>query len=129
VPDITQEGHVDKLDYGWWEPTRGNIMLPKTIGQKNNYVLTHEELAAYEFILMEMKERIESEHARVVATLIALRKGKIDHWTKVMPTCFTVAHILQFMLKIAKSKLAIMELLKWAASQRVKEKQNAPNRQ
>lgn len=125
-PAMFNVGHVEKLEYGWWERKRGNVMLPRTLGQKNNYVLTHEELAVYDLELVQAREWIEKEQRRVSNTLTVLHKGMRGTLIGVTePTCFTVAHLLEGMVELAKFKLKVMELLHYAAKERVHEKRLA----
>lgn len=123
---VVNAGHADKLEYGWWERKRGHVLLPRTLGQKNNYVLTHEELCAYDLELVQMHEWIDQERQRVRNTLVVLRKGVIGRIIGVTePTCFTIAHILEGMVKLAKFKLGIMKVLHYIAKERALEKRLA----
>jgi hypothetical protein len=115
--NIQHEGHIERLTYGWWEPKRGNVLLPRTLGHKNNYVLTHEELAAYDIALVQLHEKVTKERERVAVTLTALRKGRVHRWD-LDPTCFTIAHILEFMITVGRAKLAVMQLLHYVTTQR-----------
>lgn len=125
TPAIAHTGHADKLEYGWWERKRGNILLPRTLGHKNNYVLTHAELCAYDIELVQAAEWITKERNRVANTLGTLRKGRQMLWHEENPTCFTIAHILEGMVTLAKFKLGVMNLLNYVAKERVNEKRLA----
>lgn len=124
VPTMIHTGHVERLEYGWWERKRGHIMLPCTLGKKNNYVLTHEELCAYDHALLEMKQWVEKEQARTATTLVALRRGRSRTypWDRNDPTCFTIAHSLESMIWLAKWKLGVMHILNYIAKERALEK-------
>jgi hypothetical protein len=121
--NIKQEGHADKLEYGWWKPKHGTITLPRTLSHKNNYVLSHEELCVYEMTLIDMKRDIEAEQARVTATILALRRDFVRSYNP-DPVCFSLAHIMQFMVKQAKGKLAIMQLLLYTTKRFLDEKKS-----
>lgn len=122
VPTMMHVEHAERLEYGWWERKRGRIFLPKTLGQKNNFVLTHEELAAYDACLVDMHMWIDEERKRTSNTLTVLRKGLKGHLISVTePTCFTIAHVLEGMVRIARFELATMNVLGYIAKERVSE--------
>ncbi len=123
-PTMMHSGHVEKLTYGWWERQRGHVLLPYTIGQKNNFVITHEELCAYDLELVRHGDWVQKERERVRLTLTALRKGTQPSWETQAPTCFTIAHILESMITIAKFKLATMNILGYIAQERIKDKEH-----
>jgi hypothetical protein len=52
-------GHVESLEYGWWEKKRQP--LPVTIGAKNNFVIQPEELQAYQQELLKLKAVVDEE--------------------------------------------------------------------
>jgi hypothetical protein len=118
---ITNEGHIERLQYGWWEAKQGHIILPYTLGAKTNFVMTHEELCHYDMALVEMHQWIDKERGRVASTLQALRKGRsMSRWQH-DPTCFSIAHIMEGMVQVVKCKLNIMHLLLYIAKRRVDE--------
>lgn len=121
-PTMLHTGHVEKLEYGWWERKRGHILLPRTLGHKNNFVMTHEELCAYDLELVCASEWINKERNRVANTLGTLRKGRQMLWHDENPTCFTIAHVLEGMVELAKFKLGVMHILNYIAKERVLEK-------
>lgn len=116
--------HADKLEYGWWERKRGNVQLPDTLGQKNNYVLTEVELALFDHELTQLAVEVEKMRADVANTLRIRRRGKAMVFEK-DPTCHTLAHVLQFLVMNAKAKLGIMHLLNGIAAKRVEMKRAA----
>jgi hypothetical protein len=119
--EIRQEGHAEKLEYGWWEAKRGHVLLPRTLGHKNNYVLTPEELAHYDLFLVQFTERIIKERERVGVTLRAYRQGRRPKWEQIDPTCITFAHVMEFMLVWGKGKLEMLHLLNYVLQRRVGE--------
>lgn len=124
--NITQEGHVDKLDYGWWESKRGHIFLPRTLGQKNNFVLTPEELAHYDMYLTDLAAKVEAEQVRVGFTMQCFRQARMPMWAqRTVPTCFTIAHVLEHLVLLAKGKLELMHILNYIAKARVDEQRSA----
>lgn len=111
--------HADKLEYGWWESKRGNVLLPTTLGQKNNYVLTEEELCHLDMELAEMAKAIDKMRANVDNTLrIRRRRSARLIGLERKPICFTIAHVMQLMVDNAKAKLAIIQLLHYIVKQR-----------
>lgn len=121
---IVQEGHVEKLEYGWWEQKRGNIMLPKTLGHPKNFVLTPEELAHYDVYLTQFAEKVEHERARVARTIRAFRYGRTPIWEQADPTCFTLSHVMEFLLVHTKGKLDLLHILNYIAKRRVDEQRS-----
>lgn len=120
--------HADKLEYGWWERKRGVVLIPDTLGQKNNFVLTEVELALFDHELTILAAEVEKMRAQVANTLRIRRRGAMLHyagWTKPGesdPVCYTLAHVLQFLVVQAKSKLGVMQLLNGIAAERVEMK-------
>lgn len=111
--------HVDKLEYGWWERKRGNGLLPTTIGQKNNYVLTAEEMIEYAQLLDGMAKDLQAQAASARITAKALKTGRVASWEPT-PVCFTLAHVLELMVTMAKHKLAITQFLLRCSERAVK---------
>jgi hypothetical protein len=126
IPTMMHSGHAEKLKYGWWERKRGHVLLPRTLGQKNNYVITHEELCAYDLELVAHSEWVKQERERVLVTLKTIRAGK-QMYADPEPTCFTIAHILESMINIAKFKLGVMKVLHYIVQERLNEQRS--NRQ
>lgn len=115
---ITQEGHTDHLEYGWWEAKRGHLLLPKTLGDKHNFVLSPEELAHYDLMLTQFAEVVQTEREHVAYTMRCFRSGRTPTWEQRTPICFTLAHIMEFMIKFAKAKLELMHILLYIARNR-----------
>lgn len=112
LADTRYEGHKDALAYGWWERKPGGRVLPATLKDPRNYVLTYDELRRWHADLIVASEQITEQRARVHATIKALEGGSWRSWTsKYEPTCFTLAHALEYMLIVGKQKLASMEWL------------------
>jgi hypothetical protein len=114
---------MDKLEYGWWERKRGNVMIPPYVGDKRNYTLTLEELEKYHALLLEMKETITNEQEKVRVNFKAVRDGRIMSWDT-PPRCTGLAHVLEFQVRIARNKLSLMQFLVDSTGQRVKEKRD-----
>jgi hypothetical protein len=109
---ITHEGHAEKLEYGWWERERGHVMLPDTLGDKRNFVLRLEDLKELDAHLTAVKTQLVDEQARLRTTIRALETGKHSElYGRSEPRCYTLAHVLQMMVDIAKMKLAVMTAL------------------
>ncbi len=124
-PTMLHSGHIERLMYGWWERKHGHVLLPYTLSQRNNFVITHEELCAYDMELVAHGEWLDRERKRVENTLRALRRGKQNFpWNDKPPTCFTIAHILESMIAIAKFKLATINILNYICQERVGEQRS-----
>jgi hypothetical protein len=111
--------HVDKLEYGWWERKRGNVLLPTTIGQKNNFVLYPAELAEYVEILGEFKALADKAYEQARFTAKTLENGRIPSFDNRTPTLYTVAHLLQSCVDEAKIRLRLMKFLHGVTKRRV----------
>lgn len=117
--------HADKLEYGWWEHKRGNVQLPTTLGHPKNFVLTEEELCHFDIELEQLARETEKLRARVASTLRTRRRGRTNYMDE-EPTCFTIAHILEFMITHGKAKLGIMNLLVYVAQKRKPDEPTVP---
>ena len=104
--------HLDKLEYDWWKRD-----LPTTLGDKRNYVLIEEELAAYCEVLESFATAIEQERVTAKLLLNVIRTKKLGYGNHI-PRLFTLAHILEFMLKLAKVKLCVLNFLNDLARRR-----------
>ena len=122
--------HADHLEYGWWEHKRAKDM-PDTLGQKNNYVLTEEELALLDWELEQAARTLEKMRAGVANTLRIRRRGAVLHYNGYLkpaerdPVCYTLAHVMQLMVDMAKFKLGVMQVLHGIAAKRVEMKRAA----
>lgn len=114
---------MDKLEYGWWERKRGKVMIPPYIGDKRNFTLTLKELENYHTVLAEMKKAVEQEQEKVRVNHKAVRDGRIMSWDGT-PRCTGLAHVMEFMVQCARSKLALTQFLVDVTGQRVKEKRD-----
>jgi hypothetical protein len=118
--------HVDKLEYGWWNRTRGNVVLPTSVGDTRNYVLTVEELAAYLTVLNDTLAAVEKEKLAVAFQLRAMEQGRLPTWEQRSPRCTTLAHVMEFLVSTAKNKLALMHVLLDASGKRIADKAASP---
>jgi len=110
--------HADKLEHGWWERKRGNMLLPTTYKDKRNYVLTPVELCEYKEALAELKFHVDAELAKAQYTHRVLHTGRLPTFDDRGPTLFTLCHVLEFFIKMAKCKLRLMTLLLFASRER-----------
>lgn len=111
MAETRYEGHVDSLPYGWWQRHAGKgRVLPATIKDKRNYVLTLDELKQWHADLAIASEQLTEQRSRVLATIKALETGReARSWETHQPTCFTLAHALQYMVVTGKHKLATLQ--------------------
>lgn len=114
---------MDKMEYGWWERKRGNVKIPPYLGDKRNFTLSLEELEKYHTLLAEMKKAVEQEQEKVRVNHKAVRYGRIMSWDT-PPRCTGLAHVMEFMVQCARSKLALTQFLVDVTGQRVKEKRD-----
>lgn len=96
------------LPYGWWEFKFGKRELPKYLGEKRNFVLTVEELEKYAKILLETRDAAQREFGVVQSNIKALKVGRVPGYES-PPRCTTLAHLLGYMVQVARQKLAIMQ--------------------
>lgn len=128
MTQITNEGHAERLEYGWWEPKRGHVLLPATLGDERNYVLTPVEMAAYDWLLMRKKADIEKESADIAYTVRCLRHGRMPVFEQRNPRCFTLCDMLEFEVKEKRTELEMMQLLLYMTKRAVDER-NARQRE
>lgn len=118
-----------QLTYGWWEPKRRAAEMPATLKDPKNYVLTAEELKAYDDLLTGLIVAISEERAAVLLNYKAITyttQTPVEiRWNQRTPRCTSVAHVLDFMLKAGRVKKAVMELLVAAAKKRTEEREAA----
>ncbi|HEX6826692.1 MAG TPA: hypothetical protein VF077_10295 [Nitrospiraceae bacterium] len=110
--------HAEKLEYGWWERKRGNVLLPTTYKDKRNYVLTPTELHEYMDALLELKTAVDREYANAAHTHRVLHLGRLPTFADKDPVLFTLCHVLEFFIKMAKAKLRLMQLLLFCSRER-----------
>jgi len=110
--------HIDKLPYGWWEKKRNQEPLPTTIQHANNFVLHAQDLEEYDAALLELKERVDAEWQQVRFSREVLRNGHLPKWDNRTPTLYTIAHVMEFFIKMAKSKLRLITILHDLAERR-----------
>jgi hypothetical protein len=113
---------MTQLAYGWWEPKRRAAEMPPTLKDPKNYVLTAEELKAYDDLLTGLIVAVEEERKAVLLNYKAItyttQQPVEIRWNQRVPRCTSVAHVLEFMLKTGRVKKAVMELLVGAAQKR-----------
>lgn len=115
---------ADKLEYGWWEHKRGNVLLPEYLGDKRNFLLHAAEIEEYAKVLVAMGETIDKETKAVVFTRNALKTGHVASWETRDPQPITIASVLTFHVALAKHRLAMTQLLADVTGRRVKEKED-----
>jgi hypothetical protein len=112
--------HVDELEYGWWEIRKRGKELPTTYKDKRNFVMHPSELSEYVAALKELKDRVDAEYERARFTAKVLETGFIMSFERRTPTLFTLCHVLEFFVTLAKSKLRMTQFLADFTRRRVK---------
>lgn len=115
---------MDKLEYGWWERKRGNVKIPPYLGDKRNFTLTLEELEKYDAMLSAMVTVCTDERRKVRLNYVAMKNGQLPAFSTDTPRCTSLAHVMEFMVQCARSKLALTQFLVDVTGQRVKEKRD-----
>lgn len=100
--------HAETLEHGWWEHNRQP--LPDTLHDPKNFVLHAKEVAQYVEVLAEMKKSVDAAYDAAKRTDKALRLGRVPSF-EIFPQPITIAHVLEFMCALGKSKLAAMQFL------------------
>lgn len=101
------------MTWGWWM-NKPNNPIPVYLGDdKRNIVLSVEELKEYDKLLVEMIEQVQQERQAVYWNLRAIEKR---HHSELLagrgaPRCTALPHALQFMVTMAKQKLAMLKFM------------------
>lgn len=103
--------HADSLAYDWWKDP------PDTLGQKNNYLLSREELVQYRDTLKRLHDAILTEGANASNLIRRYETKRIPPFQE-PPKPITIASALEFMLYTGKEKLALTQLLVNATRER-----------
>lgn len=101
------------MTWGWWM-NKPNNPIPAYLGDdKRNIVLTLDELAEYDALLVQLIEKVEKERREVRINKLAIEKGRHSElWTgRDAPRCTALPHALQFMVTMAKEKLVLLEFM------------------
>jgi hypothetical protein len=114
--------HAETVPYGWYERstrnpwfnrTIGKVEMPDTIKDTRNFVLTTEEAIEYDKVLAQMADFLTAERnrMRVLTSVIKLgRHSEFMHGSK-QPEPHTMAHVLEFMVRLGHAKLDTMHFL------------------
>jgi hypothetical protein len=95
------------LPYAWWDKKwRERNPWPTSLGEDTrNYVLTPEEIKEYRDVLVAARESINHLIEGTRITVQALETGKHSPLYRQPPTMYTLAHVLQVLIEVAKMKL------------------------
>lgn len=93
------------LDWDWYKKP-----LPKTWGDKRNYVMTLAEMQTYSIALGRIAHAVAKEEAQVNAARKAMER-KVSPSYMGEPVPLTLAQVLQFKCTMAKEELHLMHWL------------------
>jgi len=92
------------IEYGWWKDLS---KLPKTIGHKNNLVMSTEQVLQYCQALGQMEDMVRHEHSKALRVLSAMSKKQVPSYVA-CPHPLTLCDVLEFKLKLGKTTLALL---------------------
>jgi len=98
----------------WWAHRRNGPDMPVTLGQHKNPVLHAQEMQEYLECLIQIRNEAERQRVKVQATLRTLQLGRHVSWSgndyQDVPDLFSLAHVLEFVLSLGKTKLRLIHL-------------------
>jgi len=106
--------HLDKyhdVPFGWWLHVQRAPPLPDTIQDVRNPVLAAQDVQAYADLLAQIMTDASKELIKAKRFLQCVERGPLPLLTQDPPQVFTLAHVLTFMVKLGKTKLATLHLL------------------